>query len=124
MADHALTLRLSFPGEQPTTATAQVHEWSSLERVRRTVFGLALMWLLAGVSLFLPILHFVLVPGFLIAGPVLAIVRGTEARRLQSMKGSCPRCKVEREFPLGLRFNGKRTFTCDGCGNLIGLEQA
>src|SRR5437899_310785 len=109
-------LRLKFPGEPSTTATAQVHEWSSLERIKRTVFGLGLMWMLAGFSIFLPILHFVLVPGFLVAGPVVAIIRFTEGKRLQSMKGACPRCKVDRDFPLGLRFNGPRTFTCDGCG--------
>ena len=37
---------------------------------------------------------------------------------------TCTRCKKERAFTLGLRFNGKRSFTCDGCGNLIELEEA
>ena len=40
------------------------------------------------------------------------------------MKGSCPRCKIDREFAMDLRFNGRRTFSCDGCGNLIELEEA
>lgn len=124
MSEQSLRVRLSFPGEPATTATATVHEWTPLERARRTVFGLGLMWGLAGVSIFLPILHFVLVPGFLLAGPLVAILQFTETRRIKSMKGSCPRCKVDRDFPLELRFNGKRSFTCDGCGNLIGLEQA
>jgi hypothetical protein len=123
--DETLMLRLSFPGEKPTTATAMVRAWSMFDRVKRTVIGLVLTWLAAGVAIFFPILHWVLVPGLLLAGPVVAIFRFTEQKQLMSMKGSCPRCKVDRDFPLGgLRFNGPRTFTCDGCGNLIELQQA
>ena len=124
MADATQKLHLSFPGETTTTAVGTVHEWTTLERARRAAMALGLMWGLAGVSIFLPILHFVLVPGFLLLGPVIAILQFTEQKRLKSMKGSCPRCKVERDFPLELRFNGKRSFTCDGCGNLIELEPA
>ncbi len=117
-------LKLSFPGETPTTANGIVYEWSMIERVRRAVMGLGLMWGLAGVSIFFPILHWLLVPSFLLLGPAVALFQFTEVKRLKSMKGSCPRCKVERDFPLELRFNGKRSFTCDGCGNLIELEPA
>jgi len=125
VSDQSLMLRLSFPGEKPTVANAVVYEWSMLERVMRAAIGLALGWLGAGIAVFFPIVHWVLVPSLLVGAPVFAIVRFTEARRLKSMKGSCPRCKVEREFPkLELRFNGPRSFTCDGCGNLIELEQA
>ena len=124
MPDQTQHLQLSFPGEPTTTAVGQVHEWSTFERVRRGVMTLGLLWGLAGVSIFLPILHFVLVPGFLLLGPAIALFQFTEQKRLKSMKGACPRCKVERDFPLELRFNGKRSFTCDGCGNLIELAPA
>lgn len=125
MPAHAVTLQLAFPGEKPTTAIGQVYEWSTVERAKRTVLGGGLMWCLAAVFIipFVPILHFVLAISFFIAGPIVAAVRLTEGRRLVSMHGACPRCKVERDFTLGLRFNGPRTFTCDGCGNLIQLEK-
>ena len=50
------------------TATGAVHEWSMLERVGRSLLGLGMMWGLAWVCVFLPILHFVLVPSFVVAG--------------------------------------------------------
>lgn len=126
MADVTQNLQLSFPGEKTTTAIGTVHEWSTVDRVRRAVLGGGLMWCIGAVFIipFVPILHFVLAFSFFIAGPIVAVVRFTEARRLVSMHGSCPRCKVERDFALGIRFNAKRTFTCDGCGNLIELEPA
>lgn len=124
LATRQIMLRLSFPGEQPTTAAGAVHEWTRLERAQRAVIGLALTWLAAGLFLPFPILHLVMPPGLLLAGPLVALFRGTETRRLVEMRGACPRCKHDRVFQLGLRFNGKRQFTCDGCGNLITLEEA
>ena len=126
MSDQNHPLKLTFPGEPNTTALGVVHEWTTFERVKRTVLGGGLMWCIGAVFIipFVPILHFVLALSFFVAGPIVAVVRFTELRRLVSMHGSCPRCKVERDFKLGLRFNGPRTFTCDGCGNLIGLEPA
>lgn len=126
MADSTQKLHLSFPGEPTTTALGTVHEWSTLDRVRRAVLGGGLMWCIGAVFIipFVPILHFVLAFSFFAAGPIVAVVRFTEVRRLVSMHGSCPRCKVDRDFPLGIRFNGARSFTCDGCGNLIALAPA
>ncbi len=118
-----MTLQLSFPGEPPTVASAVVYEWSMFERVKRAVIGLALGWLAAGLAVFFPVVHWVLVPSLLLGAPVFALLRFTEARRLKSMTGSCPRCKRQRTFEkLELRFNGKRSFTCDECGNLVELE--
>ncbi|MBK7857526.1 MAG: hypothetical protein IPJ65_02650 [Archangiaceae bacterium] len=121
--DRTLDLRLSFPGEEPTRAVGQGHEWTMFERVRRGALGMALCWVGAGISIFMPILHFVLVPGLIVAGPIFGALQLSEKMRLRKIKGSCPRCKVEREYQLSLRFNGPRSFTCDGCGNLIELQQ-
>ena len=124
MNTQPISLRLSFPGEPPTTATGAVHTWTVLERVGRTVLGLGATWLAGVLFIFFPIVHWVAVPACVIAGPIIAILRGTEERRLVEMNGSCPRCKKERVFKLGLRFNGKRSFTCGDCGNLIEMEEA
>ena len=124
MSDVTNMVRMSFAGEKPTIAKAVLHEWSMFDRVKRAVLGFSVMWLLGGVSVFFPIVHWVLVPGFFVLGPVVGILRFTEERELVSMHGSCPRCKVERDYQLRLRFNGKRSFTCDGCGNLIDIEIA
>lgn len=124
MVDQTLQLKLSFPGEPTTQVTAIVREWSLVDRIRRGIIFMALTWLLAGMTLPIPGLHFIGPPLLLLAGPFLGVFRFMEKARLKSMKGSCPRCKVDREFQLDLRFSGPRSFTCDGCGNLIQLEQA
>jgi hypothetical protein len=124
VSDRTIAVKLSFPGETTTEGQAEVRDWSAFERFKRAAIGLSLAWVAAGVAIFLPILHFVLVPSLLLGGPIFAIFRGTEAARLKSLKGACPRCKVDRVFELGVRHLKKRTFTCDGCGNLIEIEEA
>jgi hypothetical protein len=123
MANRTATVRLSFPGEPSTLCTAELRDWTVLERARRAVFALAFFWLLAGIFLPVPPIHWVLVPAFLALGPIGAIVRGTEKTRLETLKGQCPRCKVDRTFKLNSRFSDKKaSFSCDQCGNLISLE--
>ena len=95
-----------------------------MDRARRAAFGLAFFWLLAGIFLPVPPIHWVLVPTFLLAGPIVAAFRMSERTRLEGLKGSCPRCKVERTFPLSTRYSKKGSFSCDQCGNLIELEEA
>jgi hypothetical protein len=103
---------------------ASLRDWSVMERARRAVFALAICWVLAGIFLPVPPIHWVLVPTLLLAGPILAGFRMTEKTRLEGIKGSCPRCKVDRSFPLSTRYSAKGSFACDQCGNLIELQQA
>ena len=42
------------------------------DRTTRSITALVGCWLGAGVSIFIPLAHFFLVPGFFIAGPILA----------------------------------------------------
>jgi hypothetical protein len=116
-------VKLTFPGESPTECEATVRDWSVLDRARRAAFGLAFFWILAGIFLPIPPIHWVLVPACLLAGPIFALMRGTEKTRLEGIKGSCPRCKVDRTFPLSTRYSKKGSFSCDQCGNLIELEE-
>jgi hypothetical protein len=124
MNTRTVSVKLSFPGEPETVCQAEVRDWSVMERLRRGVFGLAFFWVLAGIFLPIPPIHWVLVPACLLAGPIFATMRLTEKMRLQGLKGSCPRCKVERTFPLSTRYSKKGSFSCDQCGNLISLEEA
>ncbi len=70
----------------------QVRMFSNRERWLRALKMLALMWLLAVVTLFIPIAHFVLVPGFLLAGPVTAVMRYRVSENVESATGECPVC--------------------------------
>ncbi|MCC6302108.1 MAG: hypothetical protein IT489_04830 [Gammaproteobacteria bacterium] len=66
--------------------------YSRKERWARALKMLGLMWLLAVVTVFIPIAHFVLVPGFLIAGPVTAVMRFQVSESVESASGECPTC--------------------------------
>ena len=70
------------------------------ERKVRAAKTWALMWLFAVLSLPIIIAHFVLVPGFLIAGPVLAVRRYRVKEVPDHVSGLCPSGK--EEFTLAL----------------------
>ena len=70
------------------------------ERKIRAAKTWALMWLFAVLSLPIIIAHFVLVPGFLIAGPVMAIRRYRVTEVPDHVSGLCPSGKEEFTLPL------------------------
>jgi hypothetical protein len=70
------------------------------ERKIRAAKIWALMWLFAVLSLPIIIAHFVLVPGFLIAGPVLAVKRYRVTEVPDHVSGRCP--AGNEEFTLAL----------------------
>ena len=122
MSERSVPVKLSMPGEADASAVATVKDWSSFERFRRAAFFLCLCWAAAGVCIFIPILHFVLVPGLLITGPTLAVIKLTERSTLEGLAGDCPRCKKAGVFHAGGRFKERRNVVCDGCGNLLELN--
>jgi hypothetical protein len=100
----------------PTAGVATVIDRTPPARIGRAVLSLIGLWAGACVCVLIPLLHFVLVPGLLIAGIVLFAVRLREDCSLHSVTASCPRCAVERVYAPGGRFYDGRVFHCDGCG--------
>lgn len=60
----------------------------------------ALMWLFALLSVPIIVAHFVLVPGFLMAGPVMAYRRYRLVEVPDHVTGTCPTNKEEMNLPL------------------------
>lgn len=114
-------VRLSLGAETPTQAMATVSDWTLLERLRRGAVGLALCWSLAGVSVIIPGLHFVLPPVLLLLGPVVFVVRVLVRASFVTVDGPCPRCKEPRSLSLGSRVQEETNVFCDGCGNQLTL---
>lgn len=81
----------SFSG-RTSEATAHVIDHAKHDRVRRAILGWAACWGAAIAALFLPLLHFVLVPALLIAGPMLGMARLGEKRTITRISGPCPEC--------------------------------
>ncbi len=62
------------------------------ERKKRALKALLGYWLLAILSLPIMIAHFVLVPGFLLAGILVASKRWKTEQEAESAEGCCPSC--------------------------------
>jgi hypothetical protein len=95
--------------------SATVLQQSAQRRATRALVALGAFWGLAALAVFLPVAHFVLVPSFLAAGAITAGLRLREDRRLLSVRGGCPRCDVDQEFPAGQRFRREQTLDCPRC---------
>src|SRR5215470_4648555 len=119
MAETEVPASLTSFGFPPQPATAVIVEQTPAQRFGRVVAGLGVFWGLALAGLFIPVAHFVLVPTFLAAGIITAVVRSREDRRLILLRGSCPRCGVSQELKPGGRFADGRALNCPKChGNL------
>ncbi len=83
-------------------------------RVARGLGGLGACWSLAIVSVLVPVAHFVLVPAFVLAGPIVGWLRYRPRSLVLAVAGSCPACAARldvkpqsEEWPLA-------TY-CDAC---------
>jgi hypothetical protein len=119
-----MPVTLTVFGASPTPAVAIVWRRSFASRLGRAGLGLAIAWVLAFPAIFLPVLHFVLVPGFLIGGVVLAAVRLREDRTLARVEGTCPRCRAPLDAAPGGRFRLPRLVQCRQCKNTLTLAAA
>ena len=111
-------------GANPVPATAVARHRSIASRLGRAGVGLAIAWLLAFPAIFLPVLHFVLVPGFVIGGVVLAAMRLREESTLARLEGTCPRCRAALDVTPGGRFRLPRSVQCPHCRNTLTLAAA
>ena len=93
------------------------------QRMMRAAKIWAIMWVLMLLSLPVFILHFVLVPGFLIAGPVMAMRRFGVTEIPDHISGNCPLCK--QEFTLGAASFSSLPLRapCPACGKILLLRE-
>lgn len=91
------------------------------QRVWRAARALLVCWALAFGAVFLPVLHFVLVPSLVLAGPVLAVWSLRQGRRVRRVDGVCPRCGVRQAFRPGGAPRPQRTIDCPSCRTQLTL---
>jgi len=77
-----------------------LQSFDARDRKIRAAKMLGMMWLFAALSVPIIIAHFVLVPGFLIAGPVMAYKRYRVTEVPDHVSGKCPAGK--EDFTLSL----------------------
>lgn len=97
--------------------------WTHAQRAQRAAKALGLCWGAAIVAVFLPLLHFVLVPALLIAGPVAALVRYREQRSVLGFDGACPACGAALVERRALPSHDEVAIRCDACGRGLVLRR-
>ena len=96
-------------------------QYSSGERMGRAIKVLLICLVLALITAFIPIAHFFLVPLFLIAGPVMAVMKYKLGSALEKVEGSCPECGDAVEIALDATdILPKRTY-CPSCNKPLQL---
>jgi len=115
---------LEYPGRTAVAARVRVQHRDRRNRTLRAARTLAACWGLAVVAVFLPLLHFVLVPGLLVLGPVLAWSRLREECTLVRVDGACPACALPLHEKLGHPWRERTLTRCDGCSRQLMLVLA
>jgi len=96
--------------------------YDSSERMKRALTMLFGCWLAAGVSVFIIIAHWVLVPGFLIAGPILAVGRYRQLEALENVECTCPQCSNKVIYPLEANDKLPKWTYCSSCDKGVKIE--
>jgi len=113
---------LAYPGKPDGTVEVDLIPRPRDQRIVRTLVGLGQCWGLAVVAVFLPVLHFILVPALLLAGPFVARSRWLEHASVRKMRGVCPGCGHSIEVALRQSARPELPFRCPDCGRPLTLR--
>ncbi len=101
--------------DQVSPATVRVLGHGRRDRARRALLALAGCWGAAIGAVFLPLLHFILVPALVLAGPLMAWSRMRQRLTILDVEGSCPACGVPLREPLGGDVDSRLELRCEAC---------
>lgn len=109
-------------GERPSTAAVARVRWVSKRgRLVAALQALAGFWLAAIAAVFLPLLHFVLVPSLLLLGPLMFFWKLRESVTLLGADGPCPACGVPIAHRVQLPAAQHTQVRCEACGRSVDL---
>jgi hypothetical protein len=104
-----------------TQATLNQVVWDKADRTRNALRTLG-MWLIATfAAVFIPLLHWVLVPGLFIAAFVLGMDKFGETVRNEGGKGECPKCHQTFSVQAS-KWREKQTENCEACHDDLEIE--
>ena len=116
--------KVIFDGEDNSEADFPVILFSPKDRVLRAIRVFCLLLLCAAAAVFLPVIHFVLVPAFLISAMILPILKYKQSFLIDLSGLNCPGCQTHlRQKSLGLKTAELVVrLYCDECRKNIRLE--
>ncbi len=117
-------LSITGYGPTPTSMVVAVDEIPTARRLRRAWTSFLVFFALAMISILIPVAHFLLVPGFLIAAFASLFMKLAATSQVHEARGSCPDCAAEQEFDLSGAWRLPRDVTCRGCQRRLTLTAA
>jgi len=105
----------------PNETVVVVDDIPNATRLRRAWTGFALLFAGAAVSILIPVAHFLLVPGFLIAAFVTLFQRLGQTTVVRSARGTCPDCQIEQDLDLHGRWRLPTGTACRNCKRPLSL---
>ena len=102
---------------QVSSGSLQTTHYDHNECVKRGLMKLGLFWLLALGSLPIIFAHWVLVPGFFIAGPWMGYRTFQAKYTRNDVRGDCPVCQEEVEIKMEARDELPKWTYCPSCNN-------
>ncbi|NOX77266.1 MAG: hypothetical protein GXP17_11785 [Gammaproteobacteria bacterium] len=117
-------ITLTGKDSNSTPGTLQTTRFDQSDRLKRALQRLGFFWLLAGITIFIPLAHFVLVPGFFIAGPVIAYMTYQTHWVRNHAAGVCPTCQQEIQLSLDARDQLPKWTYCPTCNAPLHLTEA
>lgn len=124
METRSLNLPLTAPAAPATTAQVRIDVLSPRERARRAALALAAGLGLALIALPIPLVHFLLVPGALVAGIALAALRLRQRETFRSADGCCPYCGARQRFAAFGPVRLPKRLYCASCQRELYLTAA
>ena len=94
---------LSVFGAKPSPVLVTVTRPSPGGRLARAARVAGIFWAVAAGCVFLPGLHFVLVPTFLVVGTAAGLRHLRDIEVVSRVHGACPRCGHKQDFAAGNR---------------------
>src|SRR5690242_12893701 len=103
-------------------ATVNVRQHGKPDRLKRAAKAWAGCWGAAIVAVFLPVLHFILVPSLLVGGPLYAMVMMREKVTVLGADGNCPACGAAQHPKLKTGASATMAFRCESCRRALELR--
>ena len=114
----------SSNNDASTTAELQITLFDDKDRLKRALMRLGLFWLLAIGSIPIIFAHWVLVPGFFIAGPIAAMMVYRIDQAFDHANGQCPNCEEQITIKLEPKDRLPKWTYCPSCNKSIQIERA
>ncbi len=116
-----IVARWCYPDHEPSAAVVRLRRVNKRGRLVAAFRALAGCWLAAVAAVFLPLLHFILVPSLLLLGPLMFFWKLREHVTLLGADGPCPACGVQISHRVKLPAAEHTQVRCEACGRAVDL---